>query len=314
MNYLTNLLFLLFCLPFCHCWRPRQQSFFFKKAVGEKLLARTPTTAKGILLLLFGLPIFGFGQTPDTIFLEKKFEIEVAARAAVVDNLGQIYVISRANTFEKYAPDGQFLARYSQNRLGRAAFADVSNPLKIMLFYPDFRSVVLLDRNLTELGILDLEAVGLPMVSCVATSGDGNLWVYDEVNFQLKKISAAGEILMESQPLNFLLDQPARPVLLRENENSVFLCDAEMGIFQFDLYGQFVGIKFLENNLETAQFENGRVLFFENNKLIGVDLKTGERTTTTYFSKTLPQLEGLVVSGAVLMQITDDQISVFQKP
>ena len=177
---------------------------------------------------------------PDTLTLTLLQSIPAKASIATLDHLGQLYVVTTDNALEKYAPDGRLLARFSQNRLGRISVLDASNPLKIMLFYADFRRVLFLDRSLVLLGELDIEKANLPFVRTLALASDGHLWVYDEANFQLKKISAAGETLFESQPLQQVLSgTPPMPAAIHERDGRVFVSDTAQGVFVFDAYAQY---------------------------------------------------------------------------
>ena len=165
--------------------------------------------------------------------------IPVQARFATADNLGQVYLITPQNAVEKYAPDGRLLTRYSNNRLGAAAWIDVTNPLKVVIWYADFRTAVFLDRSLTVLGELNLISAGFPEVRVVASAQDGNLWLYDEVDFQLRKVTPAGETLFESQSLNLVQPGRVQITCLRDDGNGVLAADPEAGVLQFDVYGQF---------------------------------------------------------------------------
>ncbi len=177
-------------------------------------------------------------QVPaDSFTLVSTFRVQ--SRFATADHLGNIYVLTPQNALEKYAPDGRLLARYTNNRLGAATAVDPANPLKILVWYADFRTVVFLDRNLTAMGTLNLISAGFPDVRTISGAADGNLWVYDEANFQLRKITPAGEPLFESQRLNQLY--PGRIVItcVRDNGNEVLASDPQWGILWFDVYGQF---------------------------------------------------------------------------
>lgn len=177
-------------------------------------------------------------QTPADSF-RLAFVLPVPARFAAADNLGQLYVISTQNAVEKYSADGRLLARYSNNRLGDAAGLDVANPLKVVVWYADFRTVVFLDRSLTVLGELNLISAGIPEVRAVAAAQDGNLWLYDEVAFHLRKVTPAGEPLFESQALSLVQTGRIQVTCLVDTGNGVLAADPEAGLFQFDVYGQF---------------------------------------------------------------------------
>ncbi|MGI9159321.1 MAG: hypothetical protein ACR2K1_06180 [Saprospiraceae bacterium] len=177
-------------------------------------------------------------QAPDDS-LRQVLSLAVRADFAVTDPLGNLYVISPEMAVEKYAPDGRLLTRYTQNRLGRPALLDVTNPLKVLVWYADFRTVVWLDRSLTSLGELNLIDAGYPEVRTVGAAQDGSLWLYDEAGFRLRKISADGRPLFESQDMNLLFDQTLQISGIRENETGVLVAEARYGALQFDPYGQY---------------------------------------------------------------------------
>ncbi|MBL7795136.1 MAG: hypothetical protein JNJ90_01425 [Saprospiraceae bacterium] len=176
-------------------------------------------------------------QPNDTFSL--LFTLPVVARFATADNLGNVYLITTQNALEKYAPDGRLLTRYSNNRLGSATWLDVSNPQKVLAWYADFRTVVVLDRSLTVLGELNLIGAGYPEVRTVAAAADGNLWLYDEVAFQLKKITPEGNVLFQSQALNMIQAERVSVSAIRDDGTQVLASDPVLGMMLFDVYGQY---------------------------------------------------------------------------
>jgi len=181
------------------------------------------------------------GQAPDRAAYTFSFQLTlpVQARFATADNIGNLYLIVTSNAVEKYAPDGRLLTRYSNNRLGQATWLDVANPQKVLVWYADFRTVVVLDRNLTALGELNLISAGYPEVRTVAASADGNLWLYDEVAFQLKKITPEGNVLFQSQALNMLQADRITITAICDDGTQVPASDPALGILLFDVYGQY---------------------------------------------------------------------------
>jgi len=190
------------------------------------------------LLLAFFSPGLIAAQAPGDS-LRQVLSLAVRADFAVTDPLGNLYLISPEMAVEKYAPDGRLLTRYTQNRLGMPALLDVTNPLKVLVWYADFRTVVWLDRSLTTLGELNLIDAGYPEVRAVGAAQDGNLWLYDEAGFRLRKIGADGRPLFESQDMNLLFDETLQISCIRENETGVLVAEARYGALQFDPYGQY---------------------------------------------------------------------------
>jgi len=221
-----------------------------------------------VILLLFGLNLCMplFAQTSADTSFRLTLTLPAQVRFATADNLGFIYLITQQNAIEKYSPEGRLLTRYTNNRLGAAAAIDVSNPLKALVWYADFRTVIFLDRSLTILGELNLIAAGYPEVRAIASAQDGNLWLYDEIRFQLRKVSPEGTTLFESQAMNQIQSGRLQITCLHDDGNEVLASDSAVGLLQFDIYAQFQ--KTLPwKGITTFQVEQNRLIYPVDNVL-----------------------------------------------
>ena len=185
-------------------------------------------------------PFSGSGDTlilkqvtvlPDTVLQLTDF---------TTDPLGNVYVLSEKEVIVKYDGTGKKRTRFSQNRLGAASAVFAGNALKLLVWYPDFRTVLLLDRSLTQLGgPLNLIEAGYPEVRTIGLSADGNIWLYDEVAFKLKKITPSGEPILESPQLNSLFEGRLNFQQIMDDGVYVVAADSTLGFFVFDIFGQF---------------------------------------------------------------------------
>lgn len=193
-----------------------------------------------ILILLVQL---GFSQESafsllGTIPIETKF--------IVTDKLQQIYAVTYHNTVIKFTPDNENRNhykeqyRFSNNTLGELSYVDATDPFNLILYYPDYQEVVTLDRTLTKIGALSLLNANVIQANTIALSNDGNVWIYDEAAFLLKKLDKNGNVLVESQNLSLLLSKAPKPIQLIARENAVYLNDPTLGIFVFNNFGQYV--------------------------------------------------------------------------
>lgn len=78
------------------------------------------------------------------------------------------------------------MAQYQNLALGKITKVDILNPLKVVVFYKDFNSVVLLDSQLNEIQRVDFSKLDTPIVaSAVGISGQNKLWLFNSLNQQI---------------------------------------------------------------------------------------------------------------------------------
>src|SRR6267142_1538777 len=79
-----------------------------------------------------------------------------------VDNLGNIYVLNKDNRLKKLSSQGDSLAVFNDvRRYGQIASIDVSNPLKILVYYREFTTIIELDRFLNIINTIDLRKLNI---------------------------------------------------------------------------------------------------------------------------------------------------------
>ena len=157
-----------------------------------------------------------------------------------IDNLDNIYLTSSTGQIKKLSPAGDSLAVYNQVRnFGQPHSIDVSNPLKILLFYKDFSNVVVLDRFLSVRTSIDLRRQKILQPTAVGLSYDNNIWVFDEYDSKLKRIDEQGNLLSETSDLRIAINQSISPQRILNDNKTVYLADSVYGIFVFDNYGTF---------------------------------------------------------------------------
>lgn len=182
---------------------------------------------------------------------------------AVVDALGNMYVI-HGDEIKKYNPSGVFLKTFSNKRYGRIEDMDVSNPLKILVYYRDFQQVLFLDNQLSPATeVISLEKAGYEQASLVCSSLNNSFWLYDKQNNELMRFDAELRPLVKTGNLKRILDLDIQPNYMRESGNYLYLNCPKEGILVFDIYGTFyktIPIK----NLKEFTIINGNIFYYEN--------------------------------------------------
>ena len=178
-----------------------------------------------------------------------------------VDVLDNIYLITSNNQLKKIKPNGDSAGVFNDvKKYGNPTLLDVSNPLKILLYYKNYSTVVILDRFLTFRNSINFRNKNIFKVKSLATSYDNNIWIFDEQDFKLKKIDDEGTVLNETNDWRQLFDTVPSPTQIIDRNNFVYLYDEIKGFYIFDYYGSY------KNNLA---FVNWKHVAVANNKLTG---------------------------------------------
>ena len=190
---------------------------------------------------------------------------DTKANVVAVDNFRNFYTASN-NGILKFSPEGKFLNRYEEFRYGKIGMIDASNPMKILVFYPDFMTVVTMDRFIAPINTYNFFQLGYQNISAVASSTDGRIWFYDNIDFKLKKIDEAGKVFLESQQLNVLLEKAPNPNFMIERDRKVYLNDTSIGIMVFDIFGSYSKTIPLRG-LTKFQVLQDEIVYFKDNQL-----------------------------------------------
>ena len=179
---------------------------------------------------------FAFGQT-DTVFREVKMLVGDYVSIAV-DNLDNIYTVNSRNQLKKFDANGDSVAVYNDVRqFGKATLVDVSNPLKILLYYRDFATIVELDRFLNPVNVIDLRKLNIFQARTIGQSYDNMVWVYDELEHKLKKVNTQGKLIQETADLRLVLGKAISPVRIFDENKYVYVYDRQHGAYVFDYFG-----------------------------------------------------------------------------
>ena len=192
---------------------------------------------KHYIVFLFLLAVFQSPAQRATDFtLSKTISGDIAD--FTVDNLGNIYLLTRDNLLKKLDPNGDSLAVFNDvRRFGKIWTIDVSNPLKILIFYREFSTIIELDRFLNIVNTIDLRNLGILQVKAVGMAYDNNVWVYDELDNKLKRIGDDGSLVDQTTDFRQLFDSVPDPSVIVDQGGLVYLYDSTKGVYAFDHYG-----------------------------------------------------------------------------
>lgn len=157
------------------------------------------------------------------------------------DAMGNLLLQLPNNSIKKINNHGDSVGLFNDvRRFGNLESIDVTNPLKSILFYKDFATIVILDRFLKLRNTIDLRLSGILLPAAVAQSYDNNYWVFDAIENKLKKISDNGNIAFATADFRLLFSEAFVPQVIIDDNTKLYLYDVAYGWMIFDYYGAFL--------------------------------------------------------------------------
>ncbi|WP_447641094.1 MULTISPECIES: hypothetical protein [Chitinophagaceae] len=191
------------------------------------------------IVLLQSLFSIVVAQSDTALILQKNKTISGRYASFSMDNLGNVFALSLSgNQLKKISPDGDSLGIFNDvKQYGNIYSIDVSNPLKLLLYYKDFTTVVVLDRFLNKINKIDLRQLGIMQAKTVSQSYDNQVWVFDQQEYKLKKVGENGTVLFSSDDFRVLFNNAPNPSKIIDNDGSLYLYDEQQGWVIMDYYG-----------------------------------------------------------------------------
>jgi hypothetical protein len=219
-----------------------------------------------LALLLSTQPIFSQNWT-----LFKKND-SIDCRFFTTDPLRNVYVITNKSEVIKYDNQGYFDSRYSNKKYGRLAAVDATNSFKLLFWYPDFQSIMLVDAALNELKTLNLNDLQVGRAAAMAMGDDGNLWILDGTSNQMVQfgVEQSNVKKVQSTPLSMSGLQPTQMVV---RQNLFYLNVPSRGILVFDRFGKLVRTLAI-TNASFFQILDNQVFYQKDNQFFRFHLQT----------------------------------------
>jgi hypothetical protein len=181
-----------------------------------------------------------------------------------IDNLEHLYYVKNNTLYKKTKTKN---INYTNLHLGKIASVDITNPLKIVVFYKDFNSVIILDDNLNELSTnIDFNSLFFKNIHYVGTATNSGLWLYSQddntitlFDFLTKKITLTKQI-----------ESDFRFKFASSNYHNLWLF-SEAKVLNYNVYGSFIQQKFVDNINMAFAYKNGFIYKHKNKLFLALD-------------------------------------------
>jgi hypothetical protein len=248
-------------------------------------------------------------QSSDTL-LHATATIHIeTARLLTSDKLQQCYVVNEDNELFKYDKNGQLLFQYNNNQLGDLEWLDVTDPFNILLFYPDYFTVILLNRTLNITGEYQLFDLNITDVNAVAMANDNELWFFDDNTGKVRKVSRAGDVTGESVNVKLLLGINIQALNMLATRNRVFLNAPEFGILVFDNFGTYLKDIPLKG-LASFQILENQLIYQEGGKIKSFHLQSF-LTSEVELPFKLEETDQLQIQKGVLLLLKGEELLIY---
>ena len=235
---------------------------------------------KSLFIIIVFIFNTGYSSGTNSYFTLIK-SIEVSGDYISTDNLGNVYLIDD-NKLTKYDENGNILFTYASLIDGNITGIDVSNPMKILLFYKDFSRIKFLDNKLSVKGdYVGLQDISLEQANLACLSYENSFWVYDPLSIKIYRIDQNLQINQSSSNISQLTGFSFNPSYMIEYNNLLYISDTAKGIFIFDRYAGLTKTIPLKKIL-FFQIINNKIIFSEKGKLKTFDLNTYEEASTPF--------------------------------
>lgn len=219
-----------------------------------------------------------------------------------VDSYANYYYTKSNALYKKSAKE---TISYANVGLGTIANVDIINPLKIVVWYADFNTAVLLDNTLNEIERVNFnEVIGFANIESVSMANNNSLWVFNKDNQQL-------ELYNYRSGVRTLISQPIAGNLLSRSSTFNFchlLTEGE--VITFNVYGSIIE-QYINPNYQAIWHYKGGILG------LGADL-VFYNSISTDTSFTLPKsftkntLKQLQLSGDFMYIYDGDFVFTFK--
>lgn len=246
--------------------------------------------------------------TPDSLL---RF-IPASTTFFTTDQLSNIYYINEQYEIVKYIWTEERTFTYSNKQLGKPSWVDASNPMQVLVLYPDVQTVVILDSRMGQINLLRLLSTPdgysyLPLAAC-AQPEDDFFWIFDGLQQKLVKLDERGMTVAESEVFTSMFDFTVLEPKLYYQGQTLFLADTVPGILLFDRFGSFVrAMEFSSQSM--LQIERDHFLFLENDSMHIVNRQLYGSVVQPLPMDDVVQIR--VVSGRLFLR-TANGISVFR--
>jgi len=188
---------------------------------------------------------------------------------------------------------------YKNLSLGGICSIDFINPLKIMLFYKNFNSTILLDNQLTEITQINFYDFNILAQSC-STASQNRFWIYDGLSNSLLLFDYINKkIIPVSQPFKNTFKY------FQSDYNQWFMVSEDGQLFRYNNYGNVFYIGNIPKYDKIKIVNSTTIIFSNDNDLYLYQI---ENKNTTLLISDKKNIKNINYKNEILSVFTNKTI------
>lgn len=221
------------------------------------------------------------------------------------DGLENLYYIKNNVFFKKKENESW---QYKNISLGKITRVDIQNPLKIVLLYENFNTIVMLDNQLNETQKINFSENNIPIiVAATGNASQNRLWIYNSLSQQIG--------LFDYLTNTFQSITPSIQGNLKYYEsdyNTFQWIDDKLNWYTCDVFGKSLSLGKVSDFDQIQPITNQVVLFAKDGKLYLQDLQKNSIYTIVNIEKSFKNFfyKGQILSIFTNKGITNYKISI----
>lgn len=230
----------------------------------------------------------------------------VDAHLFKLDKLGSFYFVNQ-NVLTKTDGNLKVLCTWDNDFYGDISFVDVSDPLKILMYYSDFNTLLFLDKYLTELrDPVSLDDINIYNSGPIAAAQQGGFWVYNYQNSQIMRVDQNLNVAQKGVNLySQIKDSEIKEILV--STDYILLQTNNQNIIVLDKFANFYTRLVLKYDTPIS-LDNEKIFYIQDKSLIIYDLAKNKQF---YIDIPISPVLDIEVSGDKLYVLSQKSLITF---
>jgi hypothetical protein len=218
------------------------------------------------------------------------------------DGLGNYYYINN-NVFIKQNYDRKW--EYKNVALGKISKVDFLNPLKILLFYENFNTAIILDNQLNEIQKINFSDVNSSIVvSKIGMAAQNQFWIYNIINQQIGLFDYSNNTYKT-------LGQPIQETIKnwQTDFNYFRWTDSKNRWYSCDIFGKILLLGTILPAQQIQIVDSEKLIFYNREKLCVFNAKSQTISEIAIVEKSF---ENFYYKDQILAIFTNQQITNYK--